>query len=235
MVVFSEKKSPSGFTLVEILIATAILAVIVSIVFTSYTGGMKIISETQSQSNIYSMARIASERIKEDLESSYIGNSFSGETSDNSQLERPFFRGEDGEIKDKRADSITFFSRSHIKFEEESIEPDACEIKYYTLQKNEEDFLSLFRSDTHIFKGVPEKADGGFLLCDNLISLNFTYYDEQGVEYDAWDSEGDELKDRLPCMISIEMKFHNSAAPGSALKFFTSVRIPMAKAENEFI
>ncbi len=233
--IFSGKKESRGFTLIEILIATAILAVIVSIVFTAYTGGIRIINETQSQSDIYSMARIASERIREDLESSYIAGSLSGEISDNSQLKKPFFKGENGEIKNNRADSIVFFSRSHIIFEEESIEPDASEIEYYLLQSAEKGFLSLFRSDTHIFQEAPEKATSGFLLCDNLISLNFTYYDEQGMEYDRWDSEGEEFKDRLPNLVSIEMEFSNSAAPGSTLKFFTSVRIPMAKAKNELI
>ena len=58
-----------GFTLFEILIAMFIFGVVVSTIFTSYTGTFKIIEETESQADIYAMARVAMARLQEDLES----------------------------------------------------------------------------------------------------------------------------------------------------------------------
>ena len=61
-----------GFTLVEILIAIIIFATIISILYSSYTGTLRNIKETQYQADIYHMARVAIERMVEDLESVYI-------------------------------------------------------------------------------------------------------------------------------------------------------------------
>lgn len=64
--------SPEGFTLLEILLALSILATVLSTVFASYTGAFRLVSETEGQAEIYQMARIALERIVEDLESFYL-------------------------------------------------------------------------------------------------------------------------------------------------------------------
>jgi len=76
-------KENSGFTLLEILIAIFIFAVVMTTIFTSYTGTFRVVDETESQAEIYQMAGIAMERMLEDLESIYIptteGNPKSGE------------------------------------------------------------------------------------------------------------------------------------------------------------
>ncbi len=60
-----------GFTLLEILIAMFIFAIVLSTIYTSYTGTFRILDETKEQTDIYRMARIALERMHEDLESVY--------------------------------------------------------------------------------------------------------------------------------------------------------------------
>ena len=61
-----------GFTLLEILIAVVILVIVLSTVFASFTGTLRLVSETESQAEVYQMARIALERILEDLESANV-------------------------------------------------------------------------------------------------------------------------------------------------------------------
>ena len=61
----------SGFTLLEILLALFIFTIVLSFIYTSYTGTFRIVDETEYQADIYRMARIAIERIYEDLESVY--------------------------------------------------------------------------------------------------------------------------------------------------------------------
>ena len=75
-----------GFTLIEILIAVSILAVVLSTIFASYTGTFSIIEETESQADIYGMARIAMERIQEDLESAYASEGTETRDSDQGAL-----------------------------------------------------------------------------------------------------------------------------------------------------
>ncbi len=61
--------SRKGFTLLEILIAMFIFGVVLTTIFTSYTGTFRIIDETESQTDIYAMARTVMIRMQEDLES----------------------------------------------------------------------------------------------------------------------------------------------------------------------
>ncbi|MBW1614275.1 MAG: prepilin-type N-terminal cleavage/methylation domain-containing protein, partial [Deltaproteobacteria bacterium] len=53
--------NPSGFTLAEILIAIFLFAVVLTTIYTSYTGTFRVVDETESQAEIYRMARIAME------------------------------------------------------------------------------------------------------------------------------------------------------------------------------
>ena len=61
-----------GFTLLEIVVAIAIFAVIVSLIYPAYTGTYRNIEIAETQAEIYAMARTAMIRIVEDLESTYI-------------------------------------------------------------------------------------------------------------------------------------------------------------------
>ena len=59
--------NPKGFTLLEVLIAMSIFAVVLSMLYTVYTGTFRNIEETESQADLYQMARIVLERMTEDL------------------------------------------------------------------------------------------------------------------------------------------------------------------------
>ena len=62
----------SGFTLLEILIAMALMATVLSIIYTAYLGTFRNMGETEANAEIYRMARISLERMGEDLESVYM-------------------------------------------------------------------------------------------------------------------------------------------------------------------
>ena len=53
-IIYGKKaKNGEGFTLLEILIALAIFSIIITAIYTSYTGTFKVIDETESQTEIY--------------------------------------------------------------------------------------------------------------------------------------------------------------------------------------
>ena len=105
-----------GFTLLEILIAVFILAIVLLTIFTSYTGTFRIIDEAESQADTYGMARIALERMLEDLESIYFPKTSKTLESEGATIQPTRFVGEDKEIKERSADSLRFLSRAHIVF-----------------------------------------------------------------------------------------------------------------------
>jgi len=210
--------NPKGFTLLEILIAMFIFAIVLSTIYTSYTGTFRIVNETESQADIYGMARIALERMLEDLESA------TSESDEDSA-----FVGEDTEIKGRNADSLRFISRAHLVFSEQEQPSGTAEIAYYVQEDDEGEGFVLYRTDRPAFQEKPEEGTGGLVLCDSLVSVDFTYYDDEGEEHDNWDSTSEEFKDKIPKMVSIKLEFENSADIEAPFTFMTSVALPLAQ------
>lgn len=218
-----------GFTLLEILIAMFIFAVVLFTIYTSYTGTFRIIDETEYQADIYTMARIALERMQEDLESFYtIPKDVQPPKSDEESAQFQFV-GEDKEIKGRSTDSLRFVSRAHLVFGEQEQSSGAAEIGYYVEEHDEEEGFVLYRTDTPAFQEKPEEGTGGLVLCESLVSLNLTYYDDEGEVHDNWDSTSYEFKDKIPKMVSIILEFENNVDPETPFKFFTRVALPVGQ------
>lgn len=223
------RENSSAFTLLEILIAMFIFAIVLSTIYTSYTGTFRIVDETESQTDIYEMARIALERMQEDLESVYIPENpkSSGPEEPASSLFE--FIGEDKEIEGRSADPLRFTSTAHLVFSEEDEASGAAEIVYYVEEGAEGEGFVLYRSDTSTFEEKPEEATGGLVLCDSLVSVSFAYYDDEGEVSDNWDSTSDQLKNRIPRMVSILLEFQNKSDPETPFKFLTTVALPVGQ------
>lgn len=214
-----------GFTLMEILIAMFIFAIVLSTIYTSYTGTFRIVNETEYQADIYGMARVALERMQEDLESVYIPKDAKFPESDE---DSPFV-GEDEETKGRSADSLRFISRAHLVFSGQGQASGTAEIGYYVGENDETEDLVLYRTDMPAFQEAPEEGTGGLVLCDSLVSVNFTYYDDEGEEHDKWDSTSDEFMDKIPRMVSIMLEFKNRSDPEAPFKFLTKVAFPVGQ------
>jgi general secretion pathway protein J len=220
----------AGFTLLEILLAMSIFAIVLSTLYTAYTGTFRNMDETESQADIYRMARIALERITEDLESAYIPAGAVSPEAGGENLRPAPFVGEDVQISERSADTLLFFSRAHLVFDEEEVDTTIARISYDVRESEEaEGVFVLYRSDTPGFEEAPEQGTGGLILCDGLHAVNFTYYDDEGRGYDRWDSGNGEFKDKLPVMVSIVLEFVNKRNPEAPLEFVSGVELPMAR------
>jgi general secretion pathway protein J len=223
-------KDRAGFTLLEILLAMVIFAVVLSTLYAAYTGTFRNMDETESQADIYRMARISLERITEDLESAYIPPLAVTPEPGVEELQPAPFVGEDVQISDRSADTLLFFSRAHLVFDEEEVNTTNGRISYDVRESEEgEDVFVLYRSDTPGFEEGPEQGTDGLILCEGLHAVDFTYYDDEGNGYDRWDSANGEFKDKLPVMVSIVLEFVDKGNPEAPLKFVSSVVLPMAR------
>ena len=217
-----------GFTLAEILIAIFIFSIVLIMIYTSYTGTFRVVGETESQAEIYRMARIAMERMIEDLESTYVPKSEKNAQPEKDPMQLVQFVGEDQEIGGRRADTLRFISRASLNLSGDDDDTGKTEIAYY-VKENEggEDFI-LYRSDRPMFEGgslLKEESDG-LVLCEGLVSVNFTYYEEKGEPLENWDSTIGERKSTVPQIVSIFLELANQQDPETPLQFMTSVSLP---------
>ncbi|MFH1625258.1 MAG: type II secretion system protein GspJ, partial [Pseudomonadota bacterium] len=223
--------SSNGFTLFEILIAIFIFAVVLTTIYTSYTGTFRVVEEAGSQAETYGMARIGAERMLEDLESLYIEKREENPRLGKDTTSTFRFVGEDREIKGRSADSLRFISRAHINLSGQERDPGATEIAYYVQENEGEDTLVLYRSDRPVFDKAAsiDEESGGLILCERLISVNFTYYDERGEAHGSWNTVSGEHKHAIPKMVSISLEFADSLDPEAPLAFSTSVALPVGE------
>lgn len=216
-----------GFTLLEILIAIFILVLVISAVFGAFSGTFKVVTETETQEEIYAAARVALERISEDLASVYVGvleETTPPETGATAQ--RFLFVGKDLKVDEQSADALRFLSWAHVSFKADRRSEGPAEINYYTEYQEKTGELTLYRSDTPDYLESPENGQGGLLLCEGLKWLDFVYYDKDGDAHNSWDTTENNTNAQLPSRVEISMGFENTLDPENPFQFMTGVALP---------
>jgi len=221
-------KTTEGFTLLEILIAIFLFSLIVSAIFAAYRGTFNIIDDTESQEDIYHMARVALDRMTGDLEAAYLPEPEQNSETDRTAPDAALFQGDKKEISDLRCSELRFLSLAHLTFSDEKALAEPAEIVYYagTTGTNEK-VLDLYRSDTLLTAERPESGTGGLLLCKGLSSIDLVYYDAGGEPHESWDSAEGGSEGDLPSRVSILLEFPNPTDPERPFTFMTGVAIPM--------
>ncbi len=211
-----------GFTLLEILIAIVILTTVLTTVYAAYTGTLRIVKDSEYRGDVYGMARTAMKRMSEDLASAYRYNG------------NFIFFSEPSEDTAEEFTDLTVLSSSHLSFEEGS--PSGIALISFYVREFDDGNYGLFRKD-ELFRGDFEgevEREGGYVVCDRLQSLEYTFYDDKGEELDEWDSRSDteRLKDRAPVVVRIRLAFANPDNRENPFLFMTRVFLPLAGGEQ---
>lgn len=204
---------PSGFTLIELMIAVLIAALVVSVVYGSFQAGLNSWKNARFKVELYQNARVALEQMSKEIRGAFISEK-------NSYYK---FRGKDAGYTDNDADVLDFISTS-------SGLNGLCEIGYF-IDNNSDSSASVLKRRCD---STPDKEflEGGIteLLAMFVVSLNFRYFD--GEEWkDSWvvdESEGRSLETEdkcLPKAIEITLGIQNPEAQQKPLIFSTMVSI----------
>lgn len=214
----TEISKRKGFTLIEILIAIFILAIVLSTVYASYTGTFRIVRDTEYGDDIYSMARSTMEKMITDLEAvCKYSDSFRFISFRNEFFQREFM-------------NLSFLSSAHLNLDDENLSGIA-DISYDVEEDSEKDGYIIVRRDelNKNREEEPEKRGKGYILCDRLQSLTYKFYDSKGQEYDMWDSGSDAQKDKAPSVVAVYLDFINPDKEDSPYKFMTKIFLPVAE------
>ena len=208
----SAKRAASrrGFTLVEILVAIAILAVVLSTIYVSYISTMRIVRSLEYGDEIYYMARITLERMVLDLQST---------CKEKDSYEFTTLKDSTGQLPFK---GVSFLSRAHLDFSGPGDSMAVAQISYELEGDPESGGFSIIRRDV-LRQGDGSAGGEGYLLCRRLQFLNLRFYDSSGREYPQWDSRmGSEAqRNNIPAAILIELNFINPDDEAKPYKFMT--------------
>jgi len=198
----------SGFTLFEILIATFIFSVIVTTIFGSYRAVFSTTDRIHSGMTSYEMIGSALDRMAADIRSACVALPPGYQPPKGDDPPDPYrIIGDQGSLGSDGFGRLRFTSFAHMPMGKDRT-GGIAQIVYY-VQILEDDRHVLKRAD-HLspFPDV-ENTGNDPVLIENLKSLKFIYYDHEGTEHEAWDSESRQFRYATPTAVRIKGEIGN--------------------------
>jgi len=212
---FFRNSDTKGFTLLEILIAIAILAVIATMVYASFDASIKVIDRVDSDADIYRQARLILTRLSEDLSMAY-------KSKGNVQPEATFV-GQDGAVNGRAQDTLRFTSLSHLRYLPDEPASDFNLIEYSLEADPEGKKWALLRKEEANLYSLSVTGAGQHVMGEGIHSFNLRYFDGK-TWLDRWDTTNQK---GVPWVVEIEIQFQE---PGGGQRSFKSwVELALAK------
>ncbi|MBI5590537.1 MAG: type II secretion system protein [Deltaproteobacteria bacterium] len=218
-----------GFTLLELLIAISMLVIVLTTLYGSYrsilTRNPWIENEIQTQE----MARTCLNQMLADLGSAYVVPFSEYKPPQSSDAPNPYrMLAENHSTGKKTFPWLSFSSLFHLRLGDRR-QQDIAHIAYYVHPLPNGAFV-LRRSET-LYPYPPFKENPADpVLCKDIRSLSYTFYDSKGKDYQVWDSDSSDYGRETPAAIHITMELE--ARQGTTLKMETGLVFPAFRAGN---
>jgi general secretion pathway protein J len=219
----------AGFTLMEILLAFLILGIVITAILGSFNAVFSTTDTLENSGQYYEMAKNSLNRMTRDLDALFI-------------IQPPLYkkRGFDDppdpyrivggslDIGGTGFATLRFASSAHIPLDGVG-RAGIAEIVYYVHAKNDGQ-LVLKRAD-HLYPYPPfEERSGDAVLCQDVKSLAFKYYNADGEVSEEWDSDSDQNGYATPTAVGIQLEIGKEA---KSYTFETTVRLAVSRTKIE--
>ena len=224
-----QPEASNGFTLVEILLSFLILGIVLTTILASFNAVFSTTDTLNNSSRYFDMAKNCLSRMTLDLEALYVRQPPLYKKPEFDDPPDPYrIVGSTTDVGGTSFAAIRFTSSAHIPLGK-SKRDGIAEIVYYVQAKNDGQMV-LKRAD-HLYPFPEfEERGGDPVLCNNLKSLAFKYFDADGSEVDEWDSDSDEYGYATPAAVSIQLEIGNET---TSYDFETTVRLAVQRQKIE--
>jgi type II secretion system protein J len=219
--------SAKAFTLIEIMVAVAILAMVITLCWSSFQGTFKTKAAVEAQSVRYRTVRLALDRLARDLSMAYLS-----QNEDTGQPERrTLFVGK----RHFDIDEIRFSYFGHQRLYQDANECDTSQVAYYSQRDREvSGRLNLMRRETRRLQylKIDDNTGETDIACDDVVKLKLDYWDARDKQWrEEWvTNTADGQPDRLPSRVRITLTVHDER--GREVPFQTEVRVAMQEPLN---
>lgn len=223
------RRASAGFTLVEMLVAVAILAMISLLIYGAFDGMKRSKEGIERVNDRYREGRLAMARISRELQSAYL--SLQTPLDKAIAVEKTAFIGTQG----SPADRVNFDSFSNRRIDANAHESDQCEISYFGSDNPKEQGVTdlVRRISTHPDL-EPTKGGRVEVLATDIDLFKLKYLDPTTGEWvDTWDStQAIGQPNRMPLQVRVLLVLNGgrrSSAGGGrkTIRFMTQVDIPI--------
>ncbi len=209
-----------GFTLIEVLVAVGIIALIGVLVYSTFAGMSKSRTSMISVADRYQAGRQALQRMARELSSAYM----SGHKNFLKLANTPQsgFVGKKG-----RPDRLDFTAFAHLRLSHDKHESDQSEIGYFAQSNRDTGTLDLVRREQKYIDTDPTRGGVVETMAEDIDELDFRYLDPITNEWQQnWDSTQAAMQyGRLPVQVWITLVLNGG--PSGRIRFEEKVTIPI--------
>jgi len=217
----ARRQPRAGFTLIEVLLAVTLLAMVSSLVYGSFARTFDAIDFVEGAQARYHDVRLALERVARELSMAFIYDCRDLDTPTGEDTLRTIFKAE----RSGKVDRLVFTSFSHLRRVRDANESDQNVLTYYGDDDPEDRALTnLMRKEKARLDGEPEEGGQAEILCRGIESLHFEFWDETKTEWvEEWDCSQIERLNQLPKLVRITLTVLDET--GKELPLSTVTRI----------
>jgi len=223
----------SGFTLLEVLVGTAVLAMMVTMIWSISSSTLDAEFRVGKRDEIFQMGRIATDRVVKDLNMAFLvtNSQLLGKTKDGANVESAFVGDDKGGY-----DSLDFNSFSHWRMFRNVKESDQVEVGYYVEPDPEiRDRFILMRRESSYLDNDVMKGGKAYPVAEGISEFQLSYYDGRNQDWtENWNSKEVDQKDKLPRAVKVTISFPDPDLEDEMLKFSTIAFIELWQFPLEF-
>jgi general secretion pathway protein J len=228
----------AGFTLIEVMVAIAVLAMISLLVWQSSAVTIITKDRFEKEDDLMHEMTLTLNRIADDLSMAFIlapTSDFIGKSPSGEILTKTIFKGDDQGDQDM----VTFSSFSNVRYIKDTKQSDQSEISYYLkAQEGNPDLFQLIKRQASPPDSLPEEGGKELMMVEGIISLNMRYYSTGLGEWVAeWDSTSLGNPHKMPKAVEITMVVpypSDDYEEGETMTFRTIAFLEMAPGPNGF-
>jgi general secretion pathway protein J len=213
---------PRGFTLIEVMIAVGITAVMGVMVMGAFQRAYAAKELTESQDERFASARVTLTRMAREVSAAFLSDHY-----DRKRFREPLtlFRGKDG----GQRDSLLFATMSHERRVRDAKESDEALIEYVV--ESDPDHPGeqvLFRREKARIDDDPEHGGAKAVVCEHVSTFDVEYWDWKRQEWvREWVTNSAERANQLPTRV--KMKLGLKMPDGKERFFETQARVAIIR------
>lgn len=188
-----------GFTLMEVMIAVAVTALIGSMVAVAFNTGFRAKEEIEADAEHYRMIRAAMSRMTREIGAAFVSQKFDTKRYRDANDRPTNFIGE--------RDRLLFTSFAHQRLYTDAKESDQMVVEYYVRNSEERDARGrrdLIRRVNPIVQDRMDRGGAEDVLYEGIRNIEFEYWDTERKDWvDEWDTRRTEQSRLLPTRVRI--------------------------------
>lgn len=193
------RRTLRGFTLMEVMVAVAITALMGTMVAMAFQTGFRAKELVEEEADHYRMVRAALNRMAREIGSSFVSDRYDPKRYRDSNDRPTNFVGE--------RDRLLFTTFAHQRLYTDSKESDQAVVEYFVESSTEKGARSRQDLKRRENPNVGERMDRGGttdVLFEGVKKIEFAYWDSERKQWeDEWDTRRNEKKAFLPTRVRI--------------------------------